>query len=143
MVALILLGCVHSYQGLIQVEGEQVTLQEPEGQRHELVLDSGSQALRALDDCTVSVTGKGTRRVSVQEWEVLAAQDGSIPFVGVLALDGSRLVLLPAGGGRYVLVGEGADALRGAVGDRVMVVGVAVGDHEVRVMGFTLLGAGF
>ena len=81
------------------------------------------------------------RRICVQDWSVVAASDGSAPFVGTLRWDGSRLLIDDRNSGAtYVL--EGQDELRVYAGQSMLVIGFVTGPQVVKVMGWRLLEEG-
>lgn len=141
MVLIALLACAATLQGVVVEPGPVPVVQDLDGRQWSLELDEQSAPVGHLLGCTVRI--EGTRRprgVQVQEWEVLAAWDGSTPFVGVLARDGDRLVLRDPGTGLALRLEQDTSApLEPFVGLHVLVVGVAIGDHELRVMGFRVL----
>jgi hypothetical protein len=124
-------------QGVLEITAERALLHSDE-RDYELQLEGEMLALRAMDDCTVAVDGKRRgRALRVQDYKVVAAQDGSTPFVGVLRLNGDKVDLILRGSGmRLVMVGPGAEVLEPYVGQSMMILGFASGPHEVTVMNF-------
>lgn len=127
-------------QGVLEVGADQVLLHS-DARDYRLRLKGEMYALQAMDDCTVQVDGvRRGLQLQVQDYQVIAAQDGSAPFVGVLRRNGSSVDLILRGSGmRLVMVGPGAEFLEPYVGEAVMVLGFASGPHELTVMSFTVL----
>ncbi len=124
-------------QGVVEITPDRALLHSDE-RDYELQLEGEMLALRAMDACTVSVDGmRRGRALRVQDYKVVAAQDGSTPFVGVLRLNGDKLDLILRGSGmRLVMVGPGVEVLEPYVGQSMMILGFASGPHEVTVMSF-------
>ncbi|MFT5586013.1 MAG: hypothetical protein ACI9VR_003609 [Cognaticolwellia sp.] len=138
--SLILACATVQTQGIVELTTGGVLLHSDE-RDYELQVEGEMVALRAMDDCTVSVDGvRRGRALRVQDYRVIAAQDGSAPFVGVLRQNGDKVDLILRGSGmRLVMVGPGAELLEPYVGQPVMVLGFASGPHELTVMGYTPL----
>lgn len=129
-----LLGCAAHVQGVvvddvvIDAEGRNWRLDGP---------DAG--LIRQLDDCTVDLDGRRVgRRVVVSDWSVLAAADGSAPYLGRLRLHGNNLLLDDRNSGVQVAL-QGADELRAHDGATVLVIGYVAAPHVVVVMGWQVL----
>jgi len=135
----LLLACVHTVHGVLVPEEERLWLYRSEGRPLAVVTGEASRELEYLGDCTVQLEGRQLgRRLTVQDWTVLAAGDGSAPFIGVLRWDGSRLLMDDRfSGATYVL--EGHDDLRAFEGKPVMIIGYVTGPQVVQVMGWRLL----
>ena len=135
------LGCATvQTQGVLEIQAEQALLHSDE-RDYRLLLQDEMFALNAMDDCTVQIDGvRRGRKLVVQDYQVIAAQDGSAPFVGVLRRNGDKVDLILRGSGmRLVMVGPGAQLLQSYVGESVMVLGFASGPHELTVMTFVVL----
>lgn len=127
-------------QGVLEISADEVLLHS-DARDYRLRLKGEMLALHAMDDCTVQVDGvRRGLKLQVQDYQVIAAQDGSAPFVGVLRRNGNSVDLILRGSGmRLVMVGPGADYLKPYVGEAVMVLGFASGPHELTVMSFQVL----
>ena len=136
---LILTGCLQSVNGVLVDEDEKTRLYRASGPPLTLVLDDDSAALGHLQDCTVELEGqKLGRRYRVEDWRVLAAADGSAPFIGVVRRDGDRLLLHDHNSGAtYVLTGQ--EELRAFEGRPLMVIGFVTGPQVIQVMGWRVL----
>ena len=138
------LACVTvQIQGVLEISPDQALLHADE-RDHRLLLRDEMFALQAMDDCTVQVDGvRRLKGLEVKDYQVIAAQDGSAPFVGVLRQNGKELDLILRGSGmRLVMVGPGAELLQPHVGESAMILGFASGPHELTVMSFVILPAG-
>lgn len=114
---------------------------EADGGALRLRLDPASAPLARLEDCTVEVQGpRVARQVLVRDWTVITAADGSAPFVGVLRVEGLQVMLDDRGSGAVLVLEESSgSALRAFDGQLVMVIGLVVAPHVVRVMGYEVL----
>lgn len=121
--------------------GARPVLTQESGAQLRLVLDAESAPLRHLEACTVQVEGPRLgHRVLVRDWSVLAAADGSAPYVGTLELHGSNLILRDRNSGSILVLEERSAApLRPFVGQPVLVIGYVEAAHVVRVMGWRVL----
>ena len=111
------------------------------GKEWELSLSGEAKALEALAGCGVELEGRRVGgRLSVQEWRVIAAPDGSEPFIGPLIRHGSNLIIQDrTTQGLIVLEHKSAAAMEAVVGDMVMVMGFVVGPQVVRVVAWQVL----
>lgn len=136
MVGLTLLACVASKQGVLRDDGR---LQTHKGASYRLVLTPEDQLVKQLTDLTLQVEGRQLgRRIAVTDWRVLAAQDGSAPYLGPLVQRGSNLVIEDRNSGAtYVL--DGPDDLSSFAGHTVLVVGYVGAAHVITVMGYRVL----
>ncbi len=139
LLGLLLLGCVHSYNGVLLDEGEELMLYRSDGPPLRLQTSEGSEELGFLQECTVEVEGRQVlRSLRVSDWTVLAAADGSAPFVGVLRMDGRRLLIDDrVSGATYVLQSD--EDLERFAGHSMLVIGFVTGPQVVQVMGWRLL----
>jgi len=140
---LLLAGCaVKGVQtGLVLEEKDQVYLVTEPGSRTRLVLEEHNTVIEGLLGCRIRVDGQ-TKLGSfiVDSFEVLDAGYGAPPHVGVLNVQGGRLMMHDQTSGSLIeLVGEGSDRLWDATGSLVLVNGVVVGPHQVRVMNHRIL----
>ncbi len=140
MVGLIaLLACAAKVQGVVAVQGPLVELTESTGASWKLVYSPEDGELRRLEDCTLEVQGRRVgRRVTVQDWKVLASAQGSTPYVGVLVKRGDNLILQDRNSGQPVIL-EGDEQLLDLVGRTLLVSGYVVGPQVVHVMSVSLL----
>lgn len=123
------------------MNGTEVEFVDSTGSEWELGLSGDARALKALAGCGVELQGRRTgRRLSVKEWKVTAAPDGSEPFIGPLIRHGSNLVLEDRNSkGLIVLEPKSAADMSDAVGDMVMVMGFVVGPQVVRVVAWQVV----
>lgn len=135
---LLLLACAAQVQrlGLVDVHEEQVLLVESDGRTSRLLPGESVEAFRYMDGLGVRVEGRRVgRRLFVRDWAITDAGDGSAPFVGRLRRYGSHWMLDDRGSGSsFILEEETIGALVACDGHLVMVAGVVVGAHRVRVM---------
>lgn len=139
MVLSLLLGCMQSVNGVVVDEEEKLRLYQGSGPVLTLYPGESNPEVAYLQDCTVELDGRMVgRRFLVDEWQVLAAADGSAPFVGVVIRDGDRLVLRDHNSGAvYVLAGH--DELAAFEGRPLLVIGFITGPQVVQVMGWRVL----
>ena len=140
-------GCVATHRGLVALDagGDGVPvgprLETLEG--HSFALRSAEEMdlLRSLDGCTVEVEGPVmARSMLVQQWSVLDAGDGSVPYVGLLRQHGSNMVIDDRGSGMpLVLSDTSAERLRSYAGKVVMISGYVVGAQVLHVVNFRVL----
>ncbi|HJN73143.1 MAG TPA: hypothetical protein QGF58_04320 [Myxococcota bacterium] len=125
-------------QGVV-VPGERLVLIEADGTRWKLEAGPDQRVLEQLEDCTLEVDGNRVgRRVVVRDWSVLAAADGSAPYLGQLRVHGNNLVLDDRNSGSTIVL-EQADQLREHEGKQVLVIGYVAAPHVVVVMGWKIL----
>lgn len=143
LLLLALAGCAGRVTGVVQIEsGGGVKLVEAEGDSLRLRLDESSEPLRRLEDCTVELRGpRLAGQLVVRDWSIVAAADGSAPYWGRLHVEGLQVMLDDRGTGSVILMEDASGgALRAFDGQLVMVIGVIVAPHVVRVMGYEVLG---
>jgi len=106
-----------------------------------LDLSGDAEALRNLLGCKVKVGGRMTfGSLKVEGYEVIDAGYGSRPHVGVLQYHADGLRVYDVNSGALLeLVGDKADGLWDFEGATVLVNGVIVGPHRVRVMSYRIL----
>jgi hypothetical protein len=139
-----LVSCVASHRGLIELRGEAaagVVLCTPEGRHITLRSAEEMGLLRALEGCTVEVTGpRAGGSLLVQDWSVVEAGDGSAPYVGVLRNHGSNLVIDDRNSGMPLVLDEASAALMSRhAGRMVMISGYVVGAQLLHVVNFRVL----
>lgn len=112
-----------------------------DGKQWELILSGDARALKSLGGCGVELEGlRVGKRLSVVDWRVTAAPDGSAPFVGPLIRHGSNLVIEDrTTNGLIVLEAKSSDQMDASVGDLVMVMGFVVGPQVIRVVAWRVL----
>ena len=110
-------------------------------QKTKLELNGEAEAIRNLLGCKVKVGGRmslGT--LKVEGYEVIDAGYGSRPHVGVIQRYGEGLRIHDVNSGALLeLVGNKADSLWDFEGATVLVNGIVVGPHLVRVMSYRIL----
>ncbi len=140
---LLVLGCAAQVQrtGLIEAEGERVVLVEPRGRTWKLAPGADQEAFTNMEGLGVRVEGRRVgRRIFLTDWDITDAGDGSAPFVGRLRRYGSHWMLDDQGSGSsFILEDDSMRGLEEHEGDLVMVAGVVVGPHRVRVMAWRAL----
>ena len=136
-----LFGCALKYQqiGLLKVDTEQIVLSTLEGRNYNLHLGPDEKYVRHLDGCQLRVEGvRFHRHYWVQNWKVTDAGDGSAPFLGILERRGVQYYIKDFNSGSMVLL-EKVGKLSEHIGKPVLVVGVVIGAHQVKVMSWRLL----
>ncbi len=111
------------------------------GKQWDLGLTGDAKALESLAGCGVELEGrKAAGRLSVKDWRVTAAPDGSEPFIGPLIRRGSNLIIEDrTTKGLIVLEHRSSVEMAEVVGDMVMVMGFVVGPQVVRVVAWQVL----
>ncbi len=141
--ALLLAGCAAKgvRTGLVLEEADEIYLVTQPGERTRLVLDGQATAVKNLLGCRVEVGGQARLGgFAVDTYEVLDAGFGAPPHLGILQWSGGRLMMNDQNSGALIeLVGSNAETLRMAIGSLVLVNGVVVGPHQVRVMNHRIL----
>ena len=140
---LLLVGCAAKgvRTGLVLEEADEVFLVTEPGQRTRLVLEGENIVVEELLGCRVKVAGEGGfRGFVVRTFDVLDAGYGAPPHLGVVQIQGGRLMMHDQSTGALIeLVGTRSDILLDHVGALVLVNGVVVGPHQVRVMNHRIL----
>ncbi len=114
-------------------------LMAPNGPHVRLILAPEHEALGRLDGFSVDATGpRVVGRIWVQSWTVVAAEDGSAPFVGPVRVTGRKLMVEDSGSGQLVEL-TGAEELADHADQRVLVVGYVIAPQVVQVMRWELL----
>ena len=140
-------ACIASHRGLVESEGgaggplEQVTLCTPEGREFTLRSAEEMDILRALDGCTLDVSGPVVAgSMVVRDWRVLDAGDGSAPYLGLLRQHGSNLVIDDRNSGMPLVLDEPSAARLGQhTGGVVMISGYVIGAQLLHVVTFRIL----
>jgi hypothetical protein len=140
-------GCMATHRGLVSVPGSAsheragVQLSTPEGRVLDLRSTEELRVLRALDGCTVEVTGPLlARSLLVEDWRVLDAGDGSAPYVGTLRQHGSNLVIDDRNSGMPLVLDQAsADRLAQHAGSQVMISGYIIGAQLLHAVTFRIL----
>lgn len=137
-------ACVPSaHHGVVQVQGDTITLIRTEGPAVRLVAGAPGIPLDKLDGYGVTVDGERLgRRLRVTTWEVTDGGDGSAPFVGILTRAGLQWELHdPKSGSVFRLVDRSVGDLAAHSGELVVVSGFVAGPHEINVVRWRALGA--
>jgi len=140
-------GCVATHRGLVALEsgvgGEPAgpRLETLDGRSFALRSTEQMELLRSLGGCTVEVEGPVmARSILVQQWSVLDAGDGSVPYVGLLRQHGSNMVIDDRGSGMPLVLNDTSAARLGRyVGKVVMISGYVVGAQLLHVVNFRVL----
>ena len=141
MIFWMMLGCTLSghQMGLIKTERSAVQLSTIEGKQFMLYLGADKKYIQHLDGCQLKVEGVQLHRhFWVQKWKVTDGGDGSAPFIGILERKGIQFFINDINSGSTVLL-EKVGKLSEHVGKPVLVVGVVIGSHQVKVMSWRLL----
>ena len=127
--------------GLVLEESDQIYLVTQPGERTRLILSDEMLAVEKLLGCRVKVDGqRKLGGLAVEGYEVIDAGFGAPPHVGVVQNQGGRLMMHDQNSGALIeLVGEGSDVLWQVTDSLVLVNGVVVGPHQVRVMNHRVL----
>lgn len=135
---ILLLACTaHTLRtGLVLTEGDRAQLVEPDGRETPLILEGEAKAVQGLGGCTVEVEGRKTAAgMQVEQWAVKDAGFGTAPFVGRLRRIGNALYLDDRlTKTRLKIDGSRTAGLENAVGGIVMIEGLIVGQHVLKVI---------
>ena len=138
MLLALLLGCHMSapHTGLLQSAGGRLEMVGEHGTTYRVVAREGAEPLAHLEGCTVEVTGPRLgRRVWADDWRVLDAGDGSMPYVGILRRDGMQWTLRDRNSGSTILLDTASlGGLEAHDGDPVLLIGYILGAHRVNVV---------
>jgi len=138
MLLALLLGCSMSapYTGLVQAEDGRVQMVGEHGERYRVIPREGAAPLAHLEGCTVEVTGPRLGgRLWADDWRVLDAGDGSMPFVGILRRDGMQWTLRDRNSGSTIMLDpDSMGGLEAHDGDPVLLIGYILGAHRVNVV---------
>ena len=141
--SLLLAGCVAQrvQSGLVLEDKGQTFLVVEAGKRTRLDLDGENVAIEQLLGCRVSVEGAmGRGALKVERYTVLDSGYGARPHVGWLNRSGGVWTMEDRNTGtRFEFVSESMGGLAAYEGDLVLVDGVVVGPHQVRVMSYRVL----
>ncbi len=139
---LLLLGCIAHQSGLVQRDGEQVSLLTEHGKRIRLRLPTEEvRPVARLQDHLVELEGiRGPRGLRVTDFKVHEGLHGLTAWVGVLEPLGSQVAIRDrTSGAAYVLVSDSAEALRPFLFKPVLLEGYVEGPHQVRVLYYRVL----
>ncbi|MEC7948049.1 MAG: hypothetical protein VX265_10805 [Myxococcota bacterium] len=138
MLLMLLVACsLHApHTGLVQTGSGDLLMVGEHGERFRIVAREDASPLQHLEGCTVEVSGPRLgRRIWVDDWKVLDAGDGSMPFVGVLRRDGMQWSLRDRNSGSTVRLDPASLAgLEVHEGSPVLVIGYVLGAHRVNVV---------
>ncbi len=143
---LLMLACaMNTYRsGLLDVDGERLTLIEPTGRMLTLYPGSDDPELVYLSGCGVEIQGTQIgRRLTVRRWRVTDAGDGSQPFIGTLRRYGGQWVIDDWSTGTTLTINpDTLSGLESHDGQTVLIVGFVAGAHEVSVISWRSLTPG-
>ena len=140
---ILLTGCALTTRqaGLLEVDSQRLLLHQPSGATLSLLPGGDDPELFHLGGCTVEVEGtRVMRRLTVRQWRVTDAGDGSQPFIGQLTRPGAQYFLQDWNTGTTLILNP--DSLGGLsehVGDTVLIVGFVSGAQEVSVVSWRSL----
>lgn len=138
---LIFMACSthHNAKGLLFQEEGQLRLGTPEGKMYILHAGDDSQYLTHLTGCGATVSGSRlARHIWLSKWHITDAGDGSEPFLGMIRMQGFKIFLRDINTGQELEILEG-DALFQWDGKPVLVTGVIVGAHQIRLVSYRVL----
>lgn len=138
MLLMLLLGCSLKvpHTGLVQTDSGRLQMVGETGTHYRLVAKEAAAPLHHLEGCTVEVTGPRLgRRIWADDWKVLDAGDGSMPFVGILKRDGMQWTLRDRNSGSTILLDPASlSGLEAHDGDPVLLIGYVLGAHRINVV---------
>lgn len=140
--ALLLLGCMAHQSGLVQRDGEQVSLLTEHGKQIRLRLPTEEvRPVARLEDHLVEVDGiRGPGGLRVTDFKVREGLHGLSAWVGVLEPLGVQVAIHDrTSGATYILVPDSAETLRPYLMKPVLLEGYVEGPHMVRVMYYRVL----
>ena len=131
-----LFGCSlhHNAKGLIFQENNRLSLGNSEGVEYLLHTGEDELYLMQLSGCGAKVEGvRLGRHIWVQKWHITDAGDGSEPFIGTIVRQGMKFVLQDINTGTKIelLTDEDLSIYEGAP---ILVSGIVIGPHQVKVM---------
>lgn len=134
-------GCKAHIVGLIQPDGDAVSLVEMDGSRHRLALAGEAEMLRFLDGHLVTVDGsKRGKWVEVSDFSIEEGLHGMQIWVGELQSTGGRMGLHDKNSGAfYVIDKDGEDVFTDFAGEPVLIEGYVNGPNQIKVMFFRSL----
>lgn len=143
MLLILLAGCTLTTRrvGLLEVDNTRLMLHEPTGRTTVLMPGSDDPELAHLSGCSVEI--KGARlgpRMTVRQWRVTDAGDGSLPFIGQLQRPGAQYFIEDWNTGSTIFLNPlSVGQLSQHVGDTVLIVGFVSGAQEVSVVSWRSL----
>lgn len=138
---LIFLACSthHNAKGLLFQEEGRLQLGTPEGKTYILHAGDDSQYLEHLSGCGATVSGSRlARHLWLTKWHITDAGDGSEPFLGIIVRQGLKVILRDINTGQELELLE-ADDLFQLDGKPVLVTGIVVGAHQIRLVEYRVL----
>ena len=138
---LIFIACSmhHNAKGLLFQEEGQLLLGTSEGKTYVLHAGDDSQYLQHLTGCGATVSGSRlARHLWLTKWHITDAGDGSEPFLGTIVIHGLKVILRDINTGQELEILD-SDELFQLDGKPVLVTGIIVGTHQVRLMGYQVL----
>ena len=131
-----LFGCSlhHNAKGLIFQENNRLGLGSSEGVEYLLHTGEDELYLKQLSGCGAKVEGvRLGRHIWVQKWHITDAGDGSEPFIGTIVRQGMKFILQDINTGTKIELFTEED-LSVYEGDPILVSGIVIGPHQVKVM---------
>jgi len=127
--------------GLIAQDENRTVLLDPDGRMLRLVATGDARAVYQLTGCRVTLQGPAMGgKLMVQQWEVTDSGFGSVPYVGRLKRYGGNWLLADRNSGSTMVIEpETLGQLESHDGDLVLIDGLIVGVHVLRVMVWRLL----
>lgn len=139
----LLTGCAAHTTGVVRPVDGAPTLGTMQGRTWRLSSPDAA-ILASLDGCTLEVEGARLGGlIRVQDWRVVDSVYGPGVFVGTVREWGTLLAIEDRNTGTTLaLAAESGEALRPYVGRAVLLAGPVVGDRQVQVVAFRVLGVG-
>lgn len=134
----LLWGCSlhHNAKGLLFQDDRRLNIGTSEGVEFQLHAGEDEFYLRQLTGCGAKVDGvRFGRHIWVTEWHITDAGDGSEPFIGTIVRHGMKFVLQDINTGHKIEILTDED-LSPYVDQQILVTGIVVGPHQVRMMTF-------
>jgi hypothetical protein len=137
----ILWGCSlhHNAKGLLYQDGRRLSIGTSEGKEYFLHAGEDANYLRQLSGCGAKVDGvRIGRHIMVKKWHITDAGDGSEPFIGTIVRQGMKFILQDINTGHKIEILNG-DELSNYIGQPILITGIVVGPHQIRMMTYKLL----
>ena len=129
----------HNAKGLLFQEEGRLQLGTPEGKTYILHAGDDSQYLKHLSGCGATVSGaRLLRHLWLTKWHITDAGDGSEPFIGMIVIQGLKVMLRDINTGQELEILD-SEELFELDGKPVLVTGIIVGTHQIRLMGYQVL----
>ena len=139
--AILACGAHSPRTGLILDDEGEVLLVEESGRRWKLSVHGEARAIEQLLGCRVRLEGPAHgRRVKVKDWTVIDSGYGSTPYLGRLERRGANWIMSDRTTGSVLQFEvESMGKLVLHEGDLVLIDGVVLGPHLLRVVSFRIL----